>query len=139
MRAERQGVLMRVCHGLYRYPASGSGDGLLLYHAASRLRAGAFNYISLESALSDTGVISQVPMHHVTLMSSGRTATLSCGQFGSIEFVHTKKRPAALADQLIYDARCHLWRASVALALRDMKAARRSLDLVQWEAVDDAL
>jgi len=139
MRAEREGILRRVCRGLYRYPATGSSDGLLLYHAAARLRAGAFNYISLESALSDAGVISQIPMNHVTLMSSGRTATLSCGGFGSIECVHTKKRPAELANQLVYDARCHLWRASVALALRDMTAAHRNLDLVQQEVIGDTL
>lgn len=139
MRAEREGLISRVCRGLYRYPAADSNDGLLLYHAAARLRAGAFNYISLESALSDAGVIAQIPMNHITLMSSGRTTTCSCGPFGSIEFVQTKKRPAELADQLIYDARCHLWRASVALALQDMKATRRALDLVQWEAVDDTL
>ncbi len=139
MRAERDGLLRRVCRGLYRYPVVGSNNGLLLYHAAARLRASAFNYISLESALSDAGVISQIPMNHVTLMSSGRTTTLLCGTFGSIEFVHTKKRPNELADQLIYDGRCHLWRAPVALALRDMKAVRRNLDLVQWDAVDDAL
>lgn len=139
MRAEREGLLTRVCRGLYRYPVAEGGDGLILYRAAARLRAGAFNYISLESALSDAGVISQIPMNHVTLMSSGRTATIACGQFGSIEFVHTKKRPNELADQLVYDARCHLWRASVALALRDMTAARRNLDLVDWEAVGDTL
>lgn len=139
MRAEHEGLLMRVCRGLYRYPAAGSHDGLVLFHAAARLRAGAFNYISLESALSEAGVISQLPMNHVTLMSSGRTATLSCGAFGAMEFVQTKKRPAELADQLLYDARCHLWRAAVPLALRDMKATRRNLDLVQWEVVDDVV
>lgn len=139
MRAEREGLLRRVCRGLYRYPAAGPDDGRLLYHAAARVRAGALNYISLESALSDAGVISQIPMSRVTLMSSGRSSTLSCGTLGIIEFVHTDKRPADLADQLAYDARCHLWRASVALALQDMKATRRSLDLVQWGAVDVAV
>jgi hypothetical protein len=138
-RAEQEGLLERPCRGLYRYPAAGENDGLLLYHAAARLRAGAFNYISLESALSDAGLISQIPMNRVTLMSSGRSATLSCGRYGTIEFVHTKKGPAELADQLVYDSRCHLWRASAALALRDMKAARRDLDLVQEEVADDAL
>jgi len=139
MRAEREGLLTRVCRGLYLYSAANGGDGLILYRAAARLRAGTLNYISLESALSDAGVISQVPMNHVTLMSSGRTALITCGEFGSIEFVHTKKRPNDLADQLIYDARCHLWRASVALALRDMTAARRNLDLVDWGTVGDTL
>ena len=136
-RTERDGLLRRVCHGLYLYPRARIPDGLILYHAAARLMADAFNYISLESALSDAGVISQIPMNHVTLMTSGRSATFDCGDFGSIEFVHTKKSPADLADDLSYDQRCRLWRASSALALRDMKAARRNLDLIDWEAVHE--
>lgn len=138
-RAEKEGLLERLCRGLYRYPATAQDDGLLLYHAAARLRAWAFNYISLESALSDAGLISQIPMNRVTLMSSGRGATITCGRYGAIEFIHTKKKPAELADQLTYDSRCHLWRASVALALRDMKTALRDLDLVNEEATDDAV
>lgn len=136
-RAEKNGLLRRVCRGLYLYPRASHHGGLILYHAAVGLRADAFNYISLESALSDAGVISQIPMNRVMLMSSGRTATIRCGELGSIEFVHTKKRPSELADRLTYDARCHLWRASVSLAIRDMKATRRSLDLVDWEVVDE--
>jgi hypothetical protein len=34
-------------------------DGLLLFHAASCLRAHQFNYISLGTVLSDSGIISQ--------------------------------------------------------------------------------
>lgn len=138
-RAERDGLLERICRGLYRFPAGAASDGLLLYRAAARLRAGAFNYISLESVLSDAGVISQIPMGHVTLMSSGRTARLRCGDLGSIEFVHTKRRPIDVMDELTYDPRCGLWRASVALALRDMRATRRAMDLVDLESLDVAV
>jgi len=136
-RAEQEGMLRRVCRGLYLYPGVNYPRGLVLYHAAARLRAHEFNYISLESALSDAGVISQVPLNWVTLMSSGRSQTVKCTDFGTIEFVHTKKRPAELGTLLSYDLRCHLWRASVALAIRDMKATKRSLDLVDWEAVNE--
>ncbi len=138
-RAVKDGLLRRICRGLYLYPRADYSGGLILYHAAARLRADVFNYVSLESALSDAGVISQIPMNHITLMSSGRTTTIRCGEFGAIEFIHTKKRPAELASELTYDGRCHLWRASVELAIRDMKAGRRSLDLVDWEAVDESL
>lgn len=136
-RAEKTGLLRRVCRGLYLYPKVNYARGLILYHAAARLRAAEFNYISLESALSDAGVISQIPMNWVTLMSSGRSQIMACGDFGTIEFVHTRKLAAALADQLSYDPLCHLWRASVALAIRDMKATRRSLDLMDGEVVDE--
>jgi len=71
-RAIKGGLLKRVCRGLYLYPDTDPGDGLLLYRAAARLRAGDFNYLSLESVLSDAGVISQIPIAWITLMSSGR-------------------------------------------------------------------
>ncbi len=72
-RAEKSGLLRRVCRGLYLYPDADYPAGLVLYHTASRLRAHDFNYLSLESVLSDAGVISQIPMNWITLMSSGRT------------------------------------------------------------------
>lgn len=134
-RAVRDRVLVRVCRGLHLYPLVDYPKGLLLYHAAARLRAHQFNYLSLESVLSDAGLISQIPMQWVTLMSSGRTSTVSCGSFGTIEFVHTSQSAAILADELAYDSRCRLWRASTALAIRDMRNTRRSLDLLHMEPV----
>lgn len=138
-RAEKNGLLRRVCRGLYLYPKVEYPAGLILYHAAARLRAHEFNYISLESALSDAGVISQIPMNWITLMSSGRSYIFDCGTFGHIEFIHTKKSPDQVASQISYDSRCHLWRASVALALRDMVQARRDMDLVDWEAAHELI
>jgi hypothetical protein len=72
-------------------------------------------------------------------MSGGRSATIECGDFGTIEFIHTAKSPAQVADQVSHDARCGLWRASVALALLDMRACKRPLDLIDWSAVDESL
>ena len=138
-RAEKSGLFKRICRGLYLYPKVKFPHGLLLYHAAARLRADAFNYISLETALSDSGVISQVPINWITLMSSGRSNVIRCGDWGTIEFVHTAQKPAHLQLELEYDRRCHLWRASVALALRDMKAAKRNLDLIDWSVVNESL
>lgn len=97
-------------------------DGLLLYHAAALLRADKFNYISLETALSDAGVISQIPLNWISMMSSGRSSTISCGEFGNIEYVHTQQKPTFLSPQLTYDHRCGLWRANVHQAIKDMKA-----------------
>lgn len=130
-RAAKAGILRRVCKGVYLYPIRDYPRGKLLFHAAALLRAGEFNYISLETALSDAGLISQVPINWITLMSSGRSHVVDCGDFGNIEFVHTARQAADLAGELAYDASCHLWRASESLALRDMKVTHRSLDLVE--------
>lgn len=136
-RANKCGLLVRVCRGVYLYPAVKYPKGLLLYHVAALLRADDFNYISLETALSDVGGISQIPMNWITIMSSGRSSRVKCGSFGTIEFVHTQKRAETMVGQLIYDQRCHLWRAGVLLALQDMKKTRRSMDLIDWTAVDE--
>jgi len=136
-RAEKKGALKRVCRGLYFYPQPDCAQDLLLFHAAARLRAGEFNYISLETALSDAGVISQTPMNWITIMSSGRRNIIRCGAWGTIEFVHTCRKPAACRGHLTYDERCRMWRASVSLAMRDMRLTRRKMDLVNQEAADD--
>lgn len=131
-RAEQRGLLERVCQGVYQYTGNPDQSGLILFHAAALLRAQHFSYISLETALSDAGVISQVPMAWITLVSTGRTATLNCGRFGTIEFVHTERPMAQIEDELTYDSRCHLFRASTALAMADMRRFNRpTLDLVQ--------
>ena len=132
-RAQKSGLLQRVCRGIYLYPGVDYQRGLVLFHTAARLRAGGFNYLSLETALSDAGVISQVPVNWISLMSSGRSQVVDCGGFGRIEFVHTARWPADPAGELTYDPDRRLWRASVRLALRDMRATRRSRDLVNPE------
>ena len=132
-RAEKAGILKRVCRGIYLYPKVDFPRGRLLFHVAALLRAGEFNYISLETALSDAGIISQVPINTITLMSSGRSSVIRCGDFGRIEFVHTVRRPDELSELLSYDPACRLWRASPALALRDMRATRRNKDLINEE------
>ena len=129
-RAQKAGVLQRVCKGVYLYPRVKYPAGYVLFHAAAKLRADAFNYISLETVLSDAGVISQIPLNWITLMSSGRSHIVDCGKYGHIEFIHTKRKPEDVADQLSFDADRRLWCASVTLALLDMKLTRRSTDLV---------
>ena len=136
-RATKAGLLKRVCKGIYHYPVADYPAGYLLYHAAARLRADEFNYISLETVLSDAGAISQIPIQWISLMSSGRSHVVNCGDYGRIEFVHTAQRPEEIAEALSYDAGCHLWRASVPQAMRDMKATRRSLELVNLEELHE--
>ncbi|MFM2167630.1 MAG: hypothetical protein RIS79_2001 [Verrucomicrobiota bacterium] len=136
-RATKAGLLRRVCKGIYFFPVKDYPAGNLLFHAAARLRADAFNYLSLETVLSDAGVISQVPVNWISLMSSGRSHVVDCGDYGHIEFVHTAQTPDQVAGELTYDPGRRLWRASVRQALRDMKATRRSLELVNEEVLHE--
>lgn len=130
-RAVKAGILERVCRSLYLYPDADFDRSLVLYHAAARLRANQFCYLSLESILSESGSISQIPLGWLTLMTSGRSGIFDCGRWGSIEFIHTEKTSRQVAPQLIFDSRYRLWKANVELALSDMRATRRSLDLLE--------
>lgn len=136
-RSAKKGILERICGGIYLNPRAPFSAGYLLYHTAALLRVSCFTYLNMESVLSDAGIISQTPISWIILMTSGRSYTFECGRWGTIEFIHTEKTPAALAEHLSYDAARRLWRASVQLALQDMKTAGRPLDLVSREALEE--
>ena len=78
-------------------------------------------------------------MNWISIMSSGRSNTISCGNFGTIEFVHTNQKPADLIKHLVYDHPCGMWRADVVLALRDMKATHRNGDLINWDIANELI
>jgi hypothetical protein len=136
-RAVSEGYLTRICRGLYLYEKANPVRGWFLSHAAIKLRPLALNYLSLETVLSDAGVISQIPMNRIMVMSSGRSSVIDCGRWGSIEFVKTRQRPQDLAGSIKYDPQTGLWRASVAQALRDMRATHRHLDLIDWKVAHE--
>ena len=136
-RAVNAKYLTRICRGVYVYKKAIPSNGLLLFHAAALLRANEFNYISLETVLSDVGIISQIPINLISVMSSSRSNIVSCGEFGTIEFIHTNQKPTDIIEQLIYDTDSRLWRASVTLALRDMKVTHRNCDLIDWDIASE--
>jgi len=124
-RAVKNGTLERVCRGFYIYKKTVYPRDLILYHLAGRLRADVFCYLSLESVLSENGIISQIPINCVTLMTTGRSGVINCGKFGRIEFTHTKKNPVDIGHLISFDFRYRLWRASTELALLDWQAVGR--------------
>jgi predicted transcriptional regulator of viral defense system len=134
-RVARTGPLRRLCRNLYIFERVDYPRDRVLFHAAARLRAECFNYLSLETVLSDDGLISQIPFSWITIMSSGRSGTIECDGFGTIEFIHTSKKPERLASELTWDKECRLWRASVRLALADMRSTKRPIDLVTGDLV----
>jgi hypothetical protein len=136
-RVVSEGHLTRLCRGLYLYEKANPDRGLILPHAAAKLRPLSLNYLSLETVLSDAGVISQIPINRIMLMSSGRSGVIDCGRWGSIEFVKTRQRPEELIANIKYDPRTRLWRATVAQALRDMRVTHRNLDLVDWKVAHE--
>lgn len=136
-RLTTRGELARVCRGLYRPAWIDISHGRILYHAAARLRAGTFTYLTLESVLSEAGMISQLPMQTVTLMTRGRGGDIRCGNLGRIAFTHTRQPPEEVMNNLRYDPERRLWIANVDQALRDLRQTRRNLDLLQ-ETLDES-
>jgi hypothetical protein len=132
-------LLVKVCKKIYLFKKYYKNDGNLLFHVAGLLRSNHFNYVSLETILSSCGVISQVPMNWISLMSSGRSYLISCQEFGTIEFIHTTQKPTKIKDFLDYDQPTRLWHAQPQLALRDMKRTNRNLDLINWEILNELI
>ena len=128
-RAVKAGILERVCRGFYTYQKVSYIKELLLYHLAGRLRAKNFCYLSLESVLSENGIISQIPLGCITLMTNGRSGIINCGKYGRIEFTHTKKKHKDIAHLLTYNFRYKLWCASAELALQDLHDVKRHKSL----------
>ena len=108
-----------------------------LYHTVSKLRPLGLNYLSLESVLSDAGVISQIPINRIMVMSSGRSEIIDCGKWGTIEFIKTRQAQVKLIGELTYDPTIQLWRASVSQALIDMRTTQRNMDLVDWNVAHE--
>ncbi|MBR4826040.1 MAG: type IV toxin-antitoxin system AbiEi family antitoxin domain-containing protein [Spirochaetaceae bacterium] len=132
-RATKSGILERVCKGIYLYPKSGFDSSLVLFKTASKLRADCLNYLSLETVLSQEGIISQQLLGWITIMTTGRSGTIDCGHFGTVEFIHTAKSQERITSHLQLDAQTGMWRADKELALQDMKDAKRKMDLVNYK------
>ena len=133
-------LITRICKGIYLYrPAYTTPDGCLLFHVATLLRADKFNYISLETALSQYSIIPKNNDNWISIMSSGGSNKISCGDFGTIEFIHTKQKPSDIKAHLFYHKERGLWQADVILAIRDMKRIRKNLDLIDWHKVNEIM
>jgi hypothetical protein len=132
-RLVRDGLLKRACRGLYIYLYAHSMDSNIVEQIAKTLRRGEYNYVSLESALSEYGAISQIPIDRLTVMTTGRKG---CYQtpWGIIEFTHTK-RPVRDIIQHIYDIKRPLRIATPQTAWRDLKRVGRNTHLVNLEVL----
>jgi predicted transcriptional regulator of viral defense system len=126
------GLLERPVRGVYLYALSPQrGDANTLAHIARALRRGDYSYVSLESALSEHGAISQVPMGRLTVMTTGRRGTYKT-PYGTVEFIHTKRRLGELLNG-VRDVGRPLRLATAQAAWRDLKRVGRNTQLVDQE------
>ncbi len=99
------GLLQRVAKGLYVDPAAASRRcGWMIEEIAKALRPGHMSYVSLESMLSEFGVISQVPMNRITVMTTG-AGGIAETPYGDIEFTHTSRSLPDILERTMFVGR----------------------------------
>ncbi len=127
------GLLQRACRGVFVYSLARSRDNYTLERITQALRRGEYNYISLESALSEYGAISQIPLDRLTVMTTGRKGSYRT-PWGMIEFTHTKRAVSDIVSN-IRAGHGPLRMATPQAAWRDLKRVGRNTHLVDEEAI----
>ena len=128
-RLVKEGILQRACRGVYINSDAVSFDQYTIERIAKALRYGEYNYVSLESMLSEYGIISQIPVDRLTVMTTGREGIYKT-PYGTIEMTHTKRSVINILNDTILVEKRPLRIATKKTALRDLKRAGRNLDLI---------
>ncbi len=130
-------VIIRLAKGVYaNFYARSRPVGYVLEDMVKHLRPNHFSYVSLESRLSEEGVISQVPSR-LTVMTTGKSRLFETA-LGAIEFTHTTRNADMLYSRTRYDAQRRIFLASPTLAYEDLKNAGRNLELVDLDELEEA-
>jgi predicted transcriptional regulator of viral defense system len=133
--AEEDPLLQRAAKGVFVYMGSHQSWANIQEEVARALRRGHHTYVSLESALSEHGRISQIPLSRLTLMTTGRTGTFET-PWGVIEFSHTRRSVAEFMPS-VSDVGRPLPLASAELALDDLRRVGRNLHMVLTEPEEE--
>lgn len=137
-RLSRSGLLTSVTRDVYLWELRWPYGRSVALDLANFLRPGEFNYESLESAASRWGLISQVPVGHVMVVTTGSPGEVPVGREGLIEFVHTDESLESLLDSgVVSRPDTTLPIASMRRTADDLVRYGRSLDLIDWEELED--
>ena len=131
-RLVKSGVLQHTCRNVYVNQESRQLDSYTIERIAKTLRRGEYNYISLESMLSEYGVISQILIDRITIMTTGRKGVYNT-TYGVIEFTHTKRSIKDILESTSKVNERPLRMASKETALRDLKRVGRNMSLINPE------
>ncbi|NHZ88164.1 hypothetical protein F2P45_03865 [Massilia sp. CCM 8733] len=130
------GLLQRVAKGLYLNPAATSKNRWVAEEIAKALRPGCLSYVSLESVLSEYGVISQIPISRMTVMTTGKSGVVDT-PFATIEFTHTKRGVAQIIERTILVKSRPLRIATRQAAIRDLLRVGRNANMIDHNALED--
>lgn len=132
------GVLQRAAKGLYVNPAAPGKNRWIAEEIAKALRPGCLSYVSLESILSDYGVISQIPINRLTVMTTGRSG-VHATPYGTIEFTHTKRMRAEILGRTLETQGRPLRIATRQAAIRDLLRVGRNVNMMNPDALEETL
>ncbi len=121
-----QRVLMRASKGIYVNPLARSMPRDVRRGLIRFFRPREVSYVSLETKLSEAGVISQVATA-LTCMTTGSPGTFRT-PWGFVEFTHTEREIDAERD--VYVADDGTLEATTTRAARDLRRVGRNLGLI---------
>ncbi len=122
-------ILIRASRDVYVFSQSSHIGATTLEEIAATLHRGEYVFVSLESALSEWGRISQIPINRITLMTTGRRGEHRT-PFGTIEFTHTARNAKEIHANTIFRPGHPLPIATEAFALQNLKDTRRNLNML---------
>ncbi len=126
-------LLERVTHGVYLNALSSRLGATTIEEVALSLRRGKHVFESFESALSQWGRISQVPIDRLTLATTGRKGIFHT-KYGVIEFTHTEAPVAEIVANTVDRPDHAIPIATETYALHGLRRVGRNLDLVDQGA-----
>lgn len=129
-------LLVRAAKGVYVNPVALSKKSRTIEDIAKILRPGCFSYVSLESMLSEYGVISQIPVSRITIMTTGAKGTYDT-PYGTIEFTHTKRRPLDIIKRTLPIEGRPLRIARKEAAVQDLLRVGRNANMIDESELEE--
>ena len=129
-------LLVRAAKGVYVNPAASSKNSRVIEDIARVLRPGCFSYVSLESMLAEYGVISQIPVSRITVMTTGAKGSYDT-PYGTIEFTHTKRRPMDIILRTMRVTGRPLRIAQKMAAIQDLLRVGRNTNMISNSELED--
>jgi hypothetical protein len=137
-RMVKDGLLIKAARGIYINALVASRHkSWMLENIAKALRPGKLSYVSLESMLSEHGVISQIPLSRLTVMTTG-AGGIHHTPYGTIEFTHTKRSIPEILDRTIFIKDRPLRIAKKQAAVSDLLRVGRNTFMIDYEELNDA-
>ena len=88
--------------------------------------------------LAEYGDISQMPVSHMTVMTTGKSGVVQT-PYGIIEFTHTKRGRAEVVRRSLYVIGRPLRIATRSAAIEDLRRVGRNMNMLNADAQDNSL